>query len=229
MKKISSLLLGCLVVAFVVLLTPYDSAKAGDISGTEEHAEYLVSQRDGDAYWLHALDKQYDLVSFRPGDTITYGEFAQWLYYAINRDEAKYPTKKKAINWLREVFFQVALQYPDYADEMLGGFTDGKYAKFSYKKTASWDWLRSVMYVIIIYQNKNYGQKILDQIGFNFDITVVDLCYLGTDEKGNTKSIQEYYHTRWLRSYAKKGAKKPTRIEALNCLYDYSVSMIIRH
>lgn len=224
-KRISLLLLGCLVVAFVVLLTPYDSAKAGDISGTKEEAEHILSE----SAKFRFFDKEYDLDSFKPGDAITYGEFAQWLYYAINRDEAKYPTKKKAINWLREVFFQVALQYPDYADEMLGGFTDGKYAKFSYKKQASWDWMRSVMYVLIIYQNKNYGQKILDQIGFNFDISVVDLCYLGMDEKGNTKSIQEYYHTRWLRSYAKKGAKKPIRVEALKLLCDYFDSRILKH
>ena len=220
MKKTTIIFAICFLFAVLVFL-PSTYVKAEDLTGTKEDAIWRIHAAYND---YHFLDKDYDIDSFRPGDKITYGQFAQWLYYHENRNQV---SQKKAIAWLRAVFYDVALKHPEFAYEFLEGFTDGKFEKFSYKKQASWKWIDTVLYVLVFYQDGRKAHLILEKIGFDFDVTVVDYALFGVDKNGERIMLSDLAHERWIRSYSKKNSTKPNRIEAVEALYTvYSFYLI---
>ena len=204
MKKIKAIVA---ILAIVVLSSSYINVKAdGDVTGTERHAKELVEYSAAD------MLESNDWDSFDPSGKASYGEVAQWFYNVVVGPES-YPSKKKAIAWVKKVYYAVALKNPEHATTLLEWFTDGKYAKFSSKKQVSWNWILRTAYVMCYYR----GTPITVKNPFVADASKLELHLYGEDY-----SIARITHERWLRSYAKKGASKPIRIEALYMVYELS-------
>ncbi len=167
----------------------------------------------------HVDSKDYSAETFRPGDNVTYGELARWIYCRTNYPE-KCPSQKKAIKWLKKAYNEVALAHPEYAEEISAAFSDGKQGKFNYKKSATWDWLRSTCYIVAWYNND--GAWVNGYDDFDFDIHRVDrFLATGGAERDNGDELKNYFISLYYpRKYANYGGDTihPSRIAALDVL-----------
>ncbi len=215
MRKCTSIkkyIIMALVAMIIVTGSGFNATKVkaeGGMTGTEEHAKELVKRLE----YVCPMLESYSWDDFDPSGKPSYSEVAQWFYNVIVGPES-YPSKKRAIAWIKKVYYAVALEYPEYASILLEWFTDGKYGKFSSKKQVSWDWILRTAYVMCYYQ----GTPISVKNKFEGDADKLNL-YL----YGEGYSIARTTHERWLRSYAKKGASKPIRIEALYMMSELSL------
>ncbi len=170
--------------------------------------------------------KDYSAETFRPGDDITYGELAQWLYCGTNEPE-KCPSQKKAIKWLKKVYYKVALAHPEYAEEISASFLDGKQGKFNYKKAATYEWLDATCYVVAWYNND--GVYVNGYDNFDFDIHRIDrFLATGEAERDNGDEYDNnfnslYYSRRW-GNYS-SDTIHPARIAALEIIGKLGISI----
>lgn len=213
MRKCTSIkkyIIMALVAMIIVTGSGFNATKvkAGDITGTEDHAKILVEYDNEDCPMLESDD--WD--DFDPSGKVSYQEIAQWFYNVVV-GPSSYPSKKKAIAWIKKVYYAVALDNPEYASTLLEWFTDGKYGKFSSKKQVSWNWILRTAYVVSYYR----GTPISIRYPFEGDASRLEKYLFGNDY-----DIIETTHQYWLRSYAKKNASKPIRIEALHMMRDLS-------
>ena len=222
-----------LTVATVAVIIPANLAEASGRTRIEQ-AEVIEKN---DIFVQDIIDrflweeynvniKDYSAETFRPGDDVTYGELAQWIYCRINEPK-KCPSQKKAIKWLKKVYYEVALAHPEYAEEISASFLDGRQGKFNYKKAATYEWLDATCYVVAWYNND--GAWVNGYDDFDFDIHRVDR-YLATggaerdngDEYDN--NYNSLYYSRIWGNYS-SDTIHPARIAALEILGMLGVSI----
>lgn len=207
MKKTMKVILAILVAATVVTgIIPANLAKADSKKMVEEVT--VIPKNDTEVKyalvysrvkWYSLNETDYSPETFRPSDNITYGELAQWIYCGTNKPE-KSLSQKKALKWVRNAYYEVALAHPEYAEEIATAFSDGK-ERLSYKKAASLDWIRATFYTMAWYNNDGAWFNGYDE--FDFDIYRVDrlLATGGAERDSGNKYdndyIRLYYSHKW--------------------------------
>jgi len=208
MKKIR--FLATMILLFSVLaclIGPAESAHAdGNKTGTEAGAKEVLWRAYVEYYFLEN-EEDYKIENFNPSAKATYGQIAQWLYNSHFAPET-YPSQTKAMKWIKKAYKKVASRYPDYSDEILAAFYDGKGDAFSKKQQVTWKWVMNTVYVLAYYCNSPFSKRNV----FSFDTTQLDYECLGPD-----MSISGYFHGIWKKTYGGKKTK-PNKIEAIDAL-----------
>ncbi len=225
MMKLRILAVLMAVIAIFSSIAPAAEARAEDLTGTEEHARYLLRAASKSGHFLEK-DEDYQLENFDPAGDISYGEIAQWFWHAYDYGEwylqhgryddgvtLEYPSVKKAIRRMKEACFTVACKYPEYATEIADTFMDGQ-KKFSAKRNVSYDWIMNMSHIMSYYAGGIYSRK----HDCDMDMEAFSLFMFGVDENDKTRHLPEIIHGIWQRSYSSKSNKKPNRIEAMDMM-----------
>ena len=223
-KRLKILAVLMAVIAIFSSIAPAAEARAEDLTGTAEHAKYLLRVVSRHSHFLEK-EEDYQLENFDPAGDIGYGEIAQWFWRAYDYDEwylwhgryndgvaLGYPSVKKAIRRMKEACFTIACKYPEYATEIADMFMDGQ-KKFSAKRKVSYDWIMNMSYIMCYYAGGVYSEV----HEFDMDMEAFSLFMFGVDENGKTRHLPEITHRIWQRSYSKNN-KKPNRVEAIDMM-----------
>ncbi len=230
MSRLRILVVFVAIIATLAGIAPAVEVRAEDVTGTEEHARYLLKVVSDSDHFLEK-EEDYQLENFDPAGSISYGEIAQWFWYSYDYGEwyvrhgryddgvtLDYPSVKKAIRRMKKACFTMACRYPEYATEIADMFMDGQ-KKFNTKKGVSYDWIMGMSYIMSYYAGGIYSRK----HEFDMDMEAFNLFMFGVDENGKTRHLPEIIHEIWQHSYS-KGNKKPNKIEAIDMmdtLYSY--------
>ncbi len=218
MKNIIKIMLSViLVAATIITVVPAGEAKAAELpepvkKGANAAIEKILNYAALDSYGTSTET----IESFGPAKYATYGFIAQRLYHSYHRDMPELPSQKKAIAWLKDIYCEIAKQYPDQAEELAEAFLDGRGEKWSYKKKASYDFIEKTLVVVAYYTNDGAYLKYAPFSVSNF--VLLDRFAVGGELK-----MREWYYNKW-KNYGGT-SEYPSRLVAIEFMLEVSIQI----
>lgn len=225
-NTIRTMLAIVLAVAAVVTIMPAGEAKA--IEPITDKRAFQTTLDEVKLFCGFILEDE-TVDSFVPTKYTTYEQVFRWLYngreyFSTNTHERaeKRPSAKKVVAWGKQIWYNVARTYPEYAQELTEAFLDGRGEKWSYKKKASRNFVRWAVYVFAY--DKNGGDFFGGREGCEFDCdpTRVDQWACEWEyQNGDANALSTKIRTMW-KNFGSSSDKYLYNIEALEYLFQTS-------